>query len=174
MSKNQKLQAWISMVVALLSGSRAPAAENIHDIAIRSLKGIEALQVRVEDPGEVLKSEGLDASALKVEAELRLRKAGVSVSNSSKVDEDQPLLRLKALAERNEKCSGVRVSYFLYLYQVVRLERDRSNRVIATTWGWSKSEMLEVALLRGRVRERVSESVDAFLNDFLTANPVRR
>jgi S1-C subfamily serine protease len=132
-----------------------------------SMRGIKSVQVLVEP----LRYEtyGLTASQIKVDTELRLRKAGITVADRS--------LNLLYININLLQSSGVPN---MYIYSLeTRLEQavapfDRDENIIFQASTWSKEAVGTVG--RNRItdlRTDVQDQVDAFINDYLAANPKR-
>ncbi len=128
-----------------------------------ALKGITSVFVLVEDLPPGASEMGLTAEMIKNETESQLKRAGLSVPTFSY---DDPYLYLKL------SVVGEAFSVDVSLRDYVVLKRDR--RITCAAAIWQKSI---TGVHRGDGRlfiEGLQEILDAFLNDFHTANPGKK
>ena len=137
----------------------------------RSLRGIHALRVVVEDLSSAVEQAGLHRTDIQTDVELKLRLAGIKV-----LPEDaqplSPYLYVNANVHANvilgQYDSG-RHSYAVdcELHQYVILARDESIRTMAATWivGFAGTSNLQ------QIRDSIKDLVDEFINDYLSVNP---
>jgi hypothetical protein len=130
----------------------------------RSLVGLPPIAVLVEDVAPELATQGITASQLRVDSELRLRKSGIRVTDS----ESAPFLHVNVTAMKATEyvwAFAVDVS----LNQEVTLPRSPSWLSAIT---WHQAGLSTLGLQRvGSIREHVLDYVDMFINDYLAANP---
>jgi hypothetical protein len=130
----------------------------------QSLTGLPAIRVIVEEMGQELDAAGITANQVRVDSELRLRKSGVRVTDA----EDAPYLYISVNGIKAGE-SVWALSIEVSLWQDVRLSRNNAWSMGAT---WNKGQVAVFSMDRIRnAREHVSDCVDAFINDYLAANP---
>ena len=141
-------------VIWMLSGSSAFGQESLD---ARTLKGISAVQVAIEDLSDSAQALGLDEGTIQTDVELELRRAGMRISSTP-------------------------ASPFVYVSvsvvggaSSIRIELNQSARLLLsgelwTVTTWSQS-YLEVNSTGDSVRSHVKDLVDAFLNDWHSVNP---
>lgn len=153
---------WLQIVVTL---SFAFAALPLKaDGSKDSLKGIKEVFVGVLAEAHT-DTDGM-LSPIQTDVELRLRKAGVAVSDGSSVPQAYLFVLISSV-----KKAGI------YAYNCrVELKQDvvtRSNRfsMLAPTWSDSSNGMVGRDNMVKEIRDVVGDLVDKFLNDFLSVNP---
>ena len=133
----------------------------------QSLKGIASLFVLIEDISDEVQRDGLSQTQLQTDIELRLRKAGIRV-----VNKDQgiggPFLYLNITAVKQE-VGLYAVGIQLTFNQEVVLVRDKTVRLVATTWRLGGVNIVGSQKV-SQTRNIVGDVVDAFINDYLGAN----
>lgn len=140
-----------------------------------SLKGIEALEVTMEDVESFAAEDGLNVRALQTYAELRLRKVGLRVVTRKESAESKgriPYLyiRVHPLKLRHDRGYAYNVS--VELKQSVNLVRASSFiSHTATTWDRSAIAVGPTATMTKHVREILENLLDEFLNIYLAVNP---
>jgi hypothetical protein len=105
----------------------------------------------------------LTRSQLQTDTELRLRKAGIPIT------EGRPYLLVSVDFTGCEEECGFSVA--VQVNQLVLLDRDLSVRIVAPTWGKSFVGVVSRSLARGAIRGAVGDCVDEFLNAYLSVNP---
>jgi hypothetical protein len=150
-------------LLLLLSAGMAQSTYNER----KPLRGLKHVRVLVE--GLPPDAKGiLTKEQLQTDVELRLRKAGIRVSD----DRQSPDLYLNVGVLKATEHEWYVYSIRLDFEEAVTLERDKSIWVIAETWstpanlGLAGSEVISDA-----VRQKVGDEVDAFVNDYLAENP---
>ena len=158
---NAVLVAMLLLIVSMLPGSRAygqgsPATAN-------TLKGLSGVQVLIEELNDAAKALGLDTAAIQTDVELRLRTAGLRVlsDEEERSTPDRPWLYVNVNVVGKAAAIGVNFS------QTARLARTRESASVTT---WSRTG-LAINPTAESIRNQIKDYVDAFLNDWLSANP---
>jgi len=130
-----------------------------------TLKGIKAVKVVVRDLHPDAEADGLTTGQLQREVELRLRKAGITVSPSAGI-------ALNVTVNTSGRESGV---YFFVievsLTQPVALVRDRKSITRAATWRLGSYGDVAAQDLARFVRETVASQLDMFVRAYREQNP---
>lgn len=160
------------------SETPAPLASTTHQPAAAlefgekaALRGLDGVTVLVETLHDDSKSGGLKEENLQVDAELMLRTSGVPVFPNTEENTGKPYLYIRVSGMRLENTLTFSYGYEVSLKQRVRLARDTTKALTASTWeqsgfGYAGSQSFETA-----VRRNVRNYVQAFSNDYLAANP---
>jgi len=137
------------------------------------LVGLKRLVVKVEVSDEAYaRNWGLRKEQLKTDVELKLRLAGIKVVREKKESVwEHPHLIVGITPIIKNKLEFSVFCIELFLAQSVRLTRDRTITIFATTWetGWVGS--VDKVKFVSEVREKLKDRVDEFINDYLAANP---
>lgn len=141
-----------------------------------SLAGLEGVVVKIEISNEDdAKNWGLRKEQLKNDVELKLRLAGIKVLPEEEKEKESvwehPHLIVGITPIIKNKLEFSVFCIELFLAQSVRLTRDRTITIFATTWetGWVGS--VDKVKFVSEVREKLKDRVDEFINDYLAANP---
>jgi hypothetical protein len=147
-----------------------------------ALRGVRQLPV-VMAISETLESRGLGEDQIRVDTELRLRKAGIQVVPIA--SQAFPYLTVQVEVSCFKQPSFERCSHAIQLSvtEPVTLVRDRSRVVFAKTW--ESRGMLGTFGIEGgdsslstdnqrAIRDWVGDQVDEFVNAYLEANPIPR
>ena len=142
----------------------------------RSLVGIKGINVYI-GLGKDAKSAGLTEEQLKTDVELKLRLAGIKVNSI----EDAVQLSVQIVARSYDAELSILHSAEIKLKQQVRLCRNiytaidslsgYGQTVNATTWNNGTAGTCPTTEFPESVRKNVKDSMDEFINDYLTANP---
>jgi hypothetical protein len=158
---NAVLVAMLLLIVSMLSGSRAygqgsPATAN-------TLKGLSGVQVLIEELNDAAKALGLDTAAIQTDVELKLRMAGLRVlsDEEERSTPDRPWLYVNVNVVGKAAAIGVNFN------QTARLARTGETASVTT---WSRTGLATNPTAES-VRNQIKDYVDAFLNDWLSANP---
>jgi len=132
----------------------------------RVLKGIKTLSVNIQLTNTV-QEQGLLEEEYKVQTELKLRMAGIQISDTA---ETQCLIRI------NSTRGGGAYNISVGIGEPVTLVRNPNFVFTATIWmidtvGTAIQNSLVQNSLRERVKVRLSDLLDSFLNDYLSVNP---
>jgi hypothetical protein len=123
--------------------------------------------VLVEDLDSQIERDGLSASQIKTDVELRLRRNGIKVDDNSRNYLD---VFVKVLKAQPPGPRGYAYSIDVTVIQPALLERDKSPVPLATTWQAGVLGTLSPESLRD-IRGFVLDYVDKFINDYLAVNP---
>jgi len=160
------------VAIALLVGaSRLSAAQS--DYMRRSLKGLGAIYVAVEDLDSVAAGGGLTGSQLRIDVELKLRRAGIKVLTREEFINAtySSYLYLHVNVIHPGDTPNFVHCVELSLRQPVILARDVDMKVItATTWSTGSLGFAGSLVFLDGVRGSVADKVDEFINDYLAAN----
>jgi hypothetical protein len=113
---------------------------------------------------------------LKTDVELRLRKAGVQIKDiKDKPTVDELMAyevtpRLEAVVSIVQGKSTAAAGVVVNLKRIGRFGQDRSQIIFATVWT-DGTTILSGMKLEPELRQQVGDIVDAFINDYLAANP---
>ena len=136
--------------------------------ARKTLGGLKEVHVLIEEIQPEFEQDGLSDKQLKTDVELRLRKAGIRVTDSAIAPDVYVNVNIVRL---DSPCPlAFAFSINIEFNQLVILERNKTIYTTAPTWAKSAVG----ALRSGRlfiIRERVGEILDEFINDFLAENP---
>jgi hypothetical protein len=150
------------LFISMLMGSRAYGQTNA---SAGTLKGIDAVQVLIEDLSDDAKAMGLSEKTVRTDVELKLQSAGIRVLS----------------ADENFKTLGAPIFYVnvhvfartanmdIQLVQDANLVRTRKLAPVTT---WSRGCLLPIAS-SDSIRSHLGDQVDQFLNDWLSVNRKR-
>jgi hypothetical protein len=129
-----------------------------------NLTGVTAMSVVIEDIAPGFKSAGLDVDVLKTAAELRLRRSGITVG-----DEDSlPFLHVSIILMPSS--DGVVVYGISVAFKQPAIVIANQKHMVAATW--ARNSVGSVGMNNAyRIRSNVEDDIDAFINDYLAANP---
>jgi hypothetical protein len=145
----------------------SPSIQAQHDeLSRKSLKGIDAVEVLVEDLPDGAKVLGLTRESIQTDVELKLRLAGMRVVSQQ---EDlklpgMPDVHVMVAVTQDGTASFISVE----LRQNAMLARSGEIAFNVTTWDsmWIGSNMTAQS-----IREKIKDKVDEFLNAWLSVNP---
>lgn len=159
--------ATICLMTMFLYGiSSPPAPAQDTERTRRSLKGITAIEVLVEDLPDGAKLLGLTKESIKTDVELKLRLAGIRVvtPEESLMIPGMPELYVNITLTDGAEAGSIDVQ----LNQNVMLERNGQLAIGATTW--DTGVLLSHPTAEG-IRNSTKDHVDKFLNAWLSSNP---
>ena len=157
-----------AMVLLITAGAViAEESENAKD----SLRGLTSVYVLVEDLDPGIEADGLKEAAIQIDAELKLRLAGIKVitQTEGRAGQGSPYLYINvhSMATGERYAMTVEVE----LHQNVRLDRQPTSLVYgARTWRTSSLGTVGKSRLSG-VRDAIKGMVDEFIKDYLSVNP---
>ena len=159
-----QIAALTAGVIGMASVASPPLLAS-DDFAISTLRGINAIHVIVEGINPDAVKDGLSIDQLKTDAELRLRKAGIVVSDTSSPYVYVRVTLVKAVGS-NQYAYDCHVS----LEQIITV---KANQVVtmAATWSRGTVGLAGSQRMTRVVRDEVSDLVDEFANAFLSVNP---
>lgn len=151
----------------------APCLADDSDSSRKTLRGLPGVLVAVDDLDQstVRNNCPLDAAQLKTDAELRLRKGGISVLSAEQLAKSPggPVLSINISCTGNEEQSFSAV--LVMVSQEVVLARDPNVHLYVTTWSASGGiGMIGIEALEKSTRDKLADQVDKFLNAYLAAN----
>ena len=140
-----------------------------------SLSGLQAVQVVVEafsaSSQPLLEARGLTVNAIRTDAELRLRKAGIRVITREErlKTPGAPYLYLNAIITTGSSLWGNSIA--VSLVQDVSLGRDSSIQFQTETWSVkSGGGIISPERIAQTVRNGFNDMVDQFINAYLSVN----
>jgi len=149
-------------IIPMLIENRALGQESSVALDVRSLKGIDSVQVVIDltDTGKVSE---LDKYIIRTDVELKLRGAGMRVLSEEEESKapGSPYLYL------NVNLVGTAAAVEIQLMQTARLVRNDEIAVGATWSQRSLSTNSTAPVVRGLIKDQV----DTFLNAWLSVNP---
>jgi len=149
-------------IIPMLIENRALGQESSVALDVRSLKGIDSVQVVIDltDTGKVSE---LDKYIIRTDVELKLRGAGMRVLSEEEESKapGSPYLYL------NVNLVGTAAAVEIQLMQTARLVRNDEIAVGATWSQRSLSTNSTAPIVRGLIKDQV----DTFLNAWLSVNP---
>jgi hypothetical protein len=135
----------------------------------KSLKGITGFYVSVEQLDHVIENAGLTANQIRTDVESRLGMAGIKVFTKEQASQSpgKPWLRI-------DLAIGGKQGLYPYaldigVHQMVRLERDQTVVVYATTWSVGSAGIAGLS----NIRVTVKDLLDEFISAWLSMNPKR-
>jgi hypothetical protein len=172
MSKNAVLI--LALALFLLRPLCAGAAENRIPF-----HGLKEIAVFVEDIDQDAVKDGLSKEQIKSAVETRIREAGIKVVPVEKSLSLPTSPYLNIIVSTVKFSSGLEYVYGIsvQLKQVVVIERKKpgippKTYLWATTWEKSDGvDITSVEDLAGNVRGHINEKIDAFIGEYLAANP---
>ena len=166
---------WLLAVTILVVPFLATPASSDDEFDRKSLVGLKGVGVVIEQVSSEAEKDGLSRSTLQTDVELKLRQAGILVltEDDRLTTPGAPYLYLNANTLKLQ--SGLYAyDVELFLKQDVFLTRAPKMRITgATTWEASGVTGAVSPNSLGRLREKVRDLVDEFVNAYLAANPKR-
>ncbi len=156
--KQLKILCSLAVFVYVIGASMVQGSER------DSLTGITAMRVLVEDFSPEAQAIGLNSDVFKTAAELRLRRSGITVSDGATL----PYLYINVtctILESGSVAFAIEVSF----RQPVIVKANQED-MFAETWSVGGSGSVGIKNAH-RIRASVDDKVDAFINDYLAANP---
>jgi hypothetical protein len=154
-----------ALMTFLLLGLPVPARPGDQPTDRATLKGLTTIMVVVERLTPEAERDGLTKEQLRTDVEVRLRKAGITVTSS--VEEAYLYLNVFTV-----KGSSELYAYHIRLEfnQEVILKRNRNVSLPAPTWSLDLGGTVGAKKLH-EVRDDVADMVDKFINAYLEQNP---
>jgi hypothetical protein len=133
-----------------------------------TLTGLKAVSVLVENIDKDAERAGFSGGQIKTDVELRLRKAGVRVVETTNYAFPYLYINLNTLQLSNFPTwiYSLRVG----LVQTVTLPREKPFFCVAETWNRGSLGFAPAGTLVSSARSQLGDLVDQFINDFLAAN----
>ena len=169
MSKTKSCLVSIFVFLAFLTHSSFVHSDS------RSLRGLTAINVMVEDLKPNIEGMGLTREQIKTDIELKLRMAEIKVVSDSEILKipGMPYLYLQLNTFRPPQLRRIGICVFnicISQMQRVYLERDPAINVSADTWSKNSTGFVGEESI-GSIRDRIRDLVDVFINDYLSVNP---
>jgi hypothetical protein len=157
-----------AMAVLLLALVWAPSVLGQTAEAMRrTLKGLKDFNVLIEKLDSEAKDGGLSEEQLKADVEQRLRRAQITVSESSLA----AWLYVNVNSMPLKTADSWAFSISIELNQAMTLDRDKSISCLAMTWNMGLIGTRPSREFSSGVREKIGDLVDVFINDYLAENP---
>jgi len=138
----------------------------------KPLAGLKGVLVVIESINNDAKKDGLDPDQIKVEIELRLRKAGIRVFDKSTDSGNDSLAILDIAVDNLKEDDGLYVySLSLSLIELVHLIRSENCSASATTWSTTHFGTVGTDNMATYLRQIMDNQTDRFANDYLAQNP---
>jgi len=153
--------AAVLFAVPMIIGSRALGKQSSVTLDVKSLKGIDGVQVVIDltDTGKV---SDLDKYTIRTDVELKLRAAGLRVLS----EEEEAKAPGSPYLYLNVNLVGTAAAVEIQLMQTARLVRNDEVAVGATWSQRSLSTNSTAPVVRGLIKDQV----DSFLNAWLSVN----
>jgi hypothetical protein len=152
-----------------LAGGKSWATDSERTRA--TLRGVEGVHVVVEDLRPDVERAGLTRQQLQTDVELQLRQAGIPlVTSAERVHvPGQPFLAVAVHVV--PRADGLLAAYAITVevYQVASLE-TAAVKATVSTWSVGKTGSIGLPLLAA-LRDSVKDSVEHFINAYLSVNP---
>ena len=158
--------ACLCLALALLTVRPASASDSPRDRA--TLKGLKGVVVIVESLEAVVERDGLTASQLQTDVELRLRQSGIRVIEAAG-DPDVPVLYVNVNAMKQSTGNTYVYEAEVSVFQTCRIIAT-NGFALAQTWSVSNVASVGVANFGRVARDLVRDETDTFINAFLSVN----
>lgn len=137
-----------------------------------TLKGLQGFYVMVENLTPEEEKHGITSQQLQTDVELKLRQNGIRVLTEQKsfLTVGVPCLYVNLNLTIDEELQLVAYNISIDLHQMVLLERDLTKRCDASTWTKGITGFIGLDNIKN-IRERVKDTVNLFVSDYLAVNP---
>ncbi len=168
----KKARYWIVLMVAVLALAKLHSLAFAQDTELsrQTLRGLQGVQVLVEDLKPEIERGGLTKQQLQRDTELRLRMAGIKVLSEieSFNTPGAPYLHVYANVVKGKHRPTYIYSITVGLIQKVSLVRAPGIVVEVITWAVGRTGFTpELRYIRARIKDLV----DQFINAYLSVNP---
>lgn len=138
-----------------------------------TLRGLKGVYVLVEDLKAEIEQGGLSGTQIQTDVELKLRMAGIKVlSKEEAVDAPgRPFLYVHVNAFKAKSWGAYVYSTRVELHQDVYLVRTAPDFTKYSVCTWSISYVGGITPELGDIRASVKDTVDIFINAYLSVNP---
>ncbi len=154
--------------------SVSPIHPSDSELARLSLKGLQGIPVLIEELPPEFKEAGLTEYQVQTDVELKLRKAGIKVLSEMDDAPGNPSLYIQIWGTKSKNLpDSFSVIFGIELQQKVLLFRDHHLILWAPTWGLSNWGLIPETNFTQRVREKIKDLTDRFINAYLSVNPKR-
>jgi len=164
----------VTAVIVLLTILPGMVLGFTDEIARETLRGIKGVRVAVGVIKPEIERDGLSRDQILTDVELKLRMARLNVLTSEDGYSDKAFLVVTPhILKHHELSSQLQgdmylFSIYLELYQAVYLMRNK-KRTLAITWSTGIYYGIDSDL--DKIRRRIKDQVDVFLNAWLSVNP---
>jgi hypothetical protein len=164
----------LALLFCLSSVHAQNPAQNLREDLRRLLKGVQGVNLVVIVPNEE-NYKKFSRYTLQRDLEIRLRKSGIKVGteypalNVLIILSSEPVLTNCGEKAEVEMMYSVTVS--VTIGEKTRLVRDPTLTAFASTWNSLQGFITEEKRLKDEVGERLADTMDEFINDYLAANP---
>ena len=160
------LFTWSTFVSVTFAQGRNPV--------IGSLRGLQGVEVMVEDVDPEAERDGLTRNQLQVIVESELRKAGIKLLTREErfSAPGDPFLYIR-VATHKAPTEMYGFSISVQLRQGVALLRNPSFKTRAVTWHYSTVGIVGASNLQD-IFDHLKDTLDIFINDYLSVNPKHR
>jgi len=154
--------------------SASPIHSSDSERARLSLKGLQGIPVLIEELPSAFQEAGLTEYQVQTDVELKLRRAGIKVLSATD-DADAPgnpslYIQIWGVKSKNLP-DAFSVSFEIQLQQKVFLSRSPDLILWAPTWSLSSWGLILETSFTQRVREKIKDLTDKFINAYLSVNP---
>lgn len=159
------------LAILLILGTAARADEQ--GFGLDALRGLRRMSVVVDPIAAEAEREGVRRTTLQADAELRLRRAGLSIVYDRTYPEDQAAtLRVRLDHMRRDLDSGPVHEFRLTLevVQTVQLSRDPAVQSARPVWSRTMGGTHLTSTLIPAVRDALRQTMEHLLDDMLAAN----
>jgi hypothetical protein len=163
--KAMKLRAFCSpiiLVVLIVICGNAYAIDS--EIARNSLRGLNGINVSIENIREEIVKLGLTEDSIRTDVELKLRLSGIRVLSTEEwvKEPGNPYLYVYVHVVRGKEAVYI-YNISVEMIQDVTLVRSPSVRCMGETW---KTGFLGLALELRQIREAIKDPIDEFINAY--------
>jgi hypothetical protein len=160
-----------SLALAVFLTGNCAASDTAMDRA--TLRGIKAVKVIVDPTPTEVEREGLDRDHLRSRIEQKLRDAGVAIDSDAAefVGLNITSVRGVKTSVLSLKNSPLSLMIGLGVYQVVTLNRDKTAKTVAETWGQQRVMSAAPKAAAEAVSSAVDELADDFVRAYRSVNP---
>ena len=130
-----------------------------------TLRGLKAVNVVVDPLSNEMERLGLNRDTLRADIEQRLRDAGI------KIDNESPEFLGLNISSARMKRGPQALLLNLGLYQIVMLNRDKTTKTVAETWGAQMVMAVSPKAKDRAVVDAVGEMVGQFITAYQAMNP---
>lgn len=155
------VRSFLVFVVAVASASASRSDDN--------LKGLDAFRVEIETLTDDSLAHGLTSSQIQTDVELKLRLAGVRVTQQVV---GVPILYVVVNSVEIRAGQAVMGSAVAIDVAVLLDVPTRTGRTLSDAWIWTRGHLKVIGTdYADAVRGAIKDQIDAFLNSYRKANP---
>jgi len=139
-----------------------------------SLKGVTRVFIMVNDLSQDLEDDGLKTDQIRVDAELKLRLAGINVLTKKEYFDFTKHIDCEILSitvndlKNNNNVYAIHTG--IYIIQTVSLNRNPRIKLAVRTWISEKLFNIGSVNVR-QIRDDIKDDLDVLINDYLSVNP---